>query len=130
MLHRGPHARLPMLNAIDRFLDRTFRQRAPLARRHGHVPFYRGDPCSRCASQRPHFKQDEALAVECEPITVCCICVMLKGHPLVHKKVVTPKDLDGLPFIFLNRDYMTHFRIGNAFAPHERFCAVTQIGAR
>lgn len=54
-------------------------------------------------------------AIECEPLEMQCVCVLPERHPLAKKKVITPHDLDGVPFVALNRDHMTFFRISNAF---------------
>ncbi|WP_175721513.1 LysR family transcriptional regulator [Burkholderia anthina] len=53
--------------------------------------------------------------IEWEPLEMQCVCVLPKAHPLAKKKVVTPADLDGVPFISLNQDHMTFARISNAF---------------
>ena len=54
-------------------------------------------------------------AVETEPLSMRCVCVLPQGHPLAAKKRITPKDLKAVPFITLNRDHMTYFRVVNAF---------------
>lgn len=50
-----------------------------------------------------------------EPLEMQCVCVVPHGHPLARKEVIIPKDLHGVPFISLNRDHMTYFRIADAF---------------
>ncbi|HJV50647.1 MAG TPA: LysR substrate-binding domain-containing protein [Noviherbaspirillum sp.] len=57
---------------------------------------------------------DEA-AIDVDPFSVRCVCVMPQGHPLTAKKRITPKDLSGVPIVTLNRDHMTFFRITRAF---------------
>ncbi len=54
-------------------------------------------------------------AVEVESLSMRCVCVLPEGHPLTAKKRLTPKDLNAVPFITLNRDHMTYFRIVSAF---------------
>lgn len=54
-------------------------------------------------------------AIEVEPLQMRCVCVMPEKHPLARKKVITPQDLDEVPFISLNGDHMTYFRIADAF---------------
>lgn len=55
-------------------------------------------------------------AVRTESLSFHCVCVLPSGHPLTAKRVIGPKDLDGVPFICLFRDHMTYQRLGNAFA--------------
>jgi DNA-binding transcriptional LysR family regulator len=47
---------------------------------------------------------DEIPAIDSEPILIRTVCIAPAGHPLADKKVVTPKDLDGLPLINISRD--------------------------
>lgn len=54
-------------------------------------------------------------AIDVDPFSMHCVCVMPKGHPLTAKKRITPKDLSGVPVVTLNRDHMTYFRITKAF---------------
>lgn len=54
-------------------------------------------------------------AIEYESFSLRCVCVMPKHHPLARKRRITPHDLSGLPFISLNREHMTFFRISSAF---------------
>ncbi len=55
-------------------------------------------------------------AVEVKPVSLRCVCVLPAGHPLAARETITPADLDGLPFISLNRDHMTFHHLQNAFA--------------
>lgn len=54
-------------------------------------------------------------AISVEPLQMLCVCVMPEGHPLARKQVITPSDLHEIPFISLNADHMTYFRIAKAF---------------
>ncbi len=54
-------------------------------------------------------------AISVEPLQMLCVCVMPEKHPLARKQVITPSDLNEVPFISLNRDHMTYFRIAKAF---------------
>ncbi len=54
--------------------------------------------------------------IESELLSFDCVCVLPENHSLAVKAIITPKDLDGLPFISLARDHMTFFRIKNAFS--------------
>ena len=54
-------------------------------------------------------------AIDVDPFSMRCVCVMPKGHPLTAKKRITPVDLSGVPVVTLNRDHMTYFRVTRAF---------------
>lgn len=54
-------------------------------------------------------------AIDVEPISLRCVCVMPEGHALVGRDRIRPKDLKGVPLVTLNRDHMTYFRIARAF---------------
>lgn len=54
-------------------------------------------------------------AIDVDPCSMRCVCVMPKGHPLTAKKRISPMDLSGVPVVTLNRDHMTFFRITSAF---------------
>lgn len=54
-------------------------------------------------------------AIHVEPLQMRCVCVIPEGHPLAKKKVITPRDLHEVPFVTLNQDHMTYFRIAEAF---------------
>lgn len=54
-------------------------------------------------------------AVDVESFSMDCVCVLPEDHPLTAHKVITPSLLDGVPFISLSRDHMTHFRLKEAF---------------
>lgn len=58
----------------------------------------------------------EYAGVRTERISVECVCVLPVGHPLENKTVITPKDLDGEPFISLFNEHSTYFQLANAFA--------------
>lgn len=54
--------------------------------------------------------------IQTEPLTLDCVCVLPAAHPLARKTVITPRHLDGTPFIALFNEHITYFRIANAFA--------------
>jgi len=54
--------------------------------------------------------------IQTEPLTFDCVCVLPATHPLARERVITPRHLDGEPFIALFNEHITHFRIANAFA--------------
>ena len=47
-------------------------------------------------------------AIEFETLHVRCVAVLSEQHPLAARKVLTPRDLDGVPLITMNRDH-PHF---------------------
>lgn len=54
--------------------------------------------------------------VKTEPLTFQCRCAVPSGHPLTQNEVLTPRDLDGVPFISLYREHMTYYRLARLFA--------------
>ena len=60
-----------------------------------------------------HFEENPA--IESEAILIRTVCVAPRNHPLADKKVVTPKDLDGLPLIHINRAHGLHIALQQAF---------------
>ncbi len=54
-------------------------------------------------------------AIESEAILIRTVCVAPEGHPLADRKVVTPKDLDGLPMIHGNREHVIFESLQQAF---------------
>lgn len=69
-------------------------------------------------------------AVETEALVFECRLAVPTGHPLARKPVITPKDLDGVPFIALFREHMTYYRLARAFAEvdaHWNVVAETQF---
>lgn len=50
-----------------------------------------------------------------ELITMRCVCVVPATHPLASRSVITPLDLDGVPFIALEPGHMTYSRLAAAF---------------
>lgn len=68
---------------------------------------------------------EENPAIESESILIRTVFIAPAGHPLGDNKVVTPKDLDGLPFIHLGRD-------SNFYAPLQKAfdtCGVAMKGS-
>lgn len=49
-------------------------------------------------------------------ISLECVCVLPKKHPLARKRVITPRDLDGTPFFTLFKEHMVYYRTANSFA--------------
>ncbi len=63
-----------------------------------------------------------------EPILLDCLCMMPKGHPLADKTFVTPRDLDGVPFVSILREHMTFPQITAAFqAAQARRAVVAEV---
>tara|TARA_B100000315_G_C14501183_1_gene552389 strand:- start:226 stop:1119 length:894 start_codon:yes stop_codon:yes gene_type:complete len=58
---------------------------------------------------------EENPAIESESLLVRTVCVAPQGHRLADKKVVTPKDLDGLPLIHINREHVLYSSLQQAF---------------
>lgn len=58
---------------------------------------------------------EENPAIESETILIRTVCVAPKGHPLAKKKVVTAKDLDGLPMIHASHDHAIYKALRQAF---------------
>ena len=54
-------------------------------------------------------------AVEVEPFSVDCVCALPDQHPLTQLDIVTPAEIATYPFISLNPDHMTHFRLKRVF---------------
>ena len=50
----------------------------------------------------------EHSAIEFESLHVRCVCVLSERDPLAARPVLTPRDLDGVPLITMNRDH-PHF---------------------
>jgi len=55
-------------------------------------------------------------AVQTEVLPFRCVCVLPSGHALARKRSVSPKDLDGHPFVSLFREHQTYFQVADAFA--------------
>jgi DNA-binding transcriptional LysR family regulator len=45
-----------------------------------------------------------------------CMCALPPDHPLNHKDIITPEDLDEMPFTMLFADHSTHHQIRAAFS--------------
>jgi DNA-binding transcriptional LysR family regulator len=57
-------------------------------------------------------------AVYTESFSYRCQCILPSGHPLAELDVITPADLDGVPFVTLFRDHMTHHQVATAFSQY------------
>lgn len=57
--------------------------------------------------------------VTTEPFTFECLCALPSGHALTARDVITPEDLDGVPFAALFREHMTYFQLARLFAEHK-----------
>lgn len=71
-------------------------------------------------------------ALNIELMAFRCVCILPKGHFLEDKDVITPKDLDGLPFISLNREHMTTHQLRNVFRAagvKQNICVETRLFA-
>lgn len=63
-----------------------------------------------------------------ETVTFDCVCMMPKDHALARLPVVTPRDLDDVPFISILRDHMTFPQISAAFiGENARWNAVAEV---
>lgn len=51
-----------------------------------------------------------------EILTVRCVCIVPESHRLASNDVITPKDLDGEPFIALEPHHMTYSRLATVFS--------------
>jgi len=58
---------------------------------------------------------EETPSIVSESIFVRTVFIAPEGHPLAAKKVVTPKDMDGIPMIHGNRNQITYSSIRKAF---------------
>lgn len=65
--------------------------------------------------------------VHTEPLLLECVAVIPRQHALAAKKVVTPRDLDGVPFISLFREHVIHFRVVSAFAAANAHCNIVAM---
>jgi DNA-binding transcriptional LysR family regulator len=54
-------------------------------------------------------------AIDSEAILIRTVCVAPKGHPLGDKKIITAKDLDGLPIIHASHDHSLYLSLRQAF---------------
>ena len=54
-------------------------------------------------------------AIEHETLMVRCVCVLPPDHPLAERPVITPQDLDNVPFIAMNRDHLHFHHLRAAF---------------
>ncbi|MEM9578881.1 MAG: LysR substrate-binding domain-containing protein [Pseudomonadota bacterium] len=61
-------------------------------------------------------KPSQFVGVDAEEFSYVCHCIVSKDHPLARHRLLTPKDLDGVPFAALFRDHMTTYQIANAFS--------------
>jgi DNA-binding transcriptional LysR family regulator len=51
-----------------------------------------------------------------EKFSYRCECILPSDHPLAKKDVITPRDLDKIPFISLFRDHTTYRQLATAFS--------------
>lgn len=61
-------------------------------------------------------KPSQFVGVDAEEFTYSCHCIVAHDHPLARRKVLTPRDLDRVPFVALFRDHMTTYQIARAFS--------------
>lgn len=57
-------------------------------------------------------------SAEMERFSYRCEFIVASDHPLAQKDVITPVDLDGVPFVTLFRDHATHHQLASAFSAH------------
>jgi DNA-binding transcriptional LysR family regulator len=63
-----------------------------------------------------------------ETVTLDCLCMLPRDHALASLPVVTPQDLDDVPFISILRDHMTYPQISAAFlGENARWNAVAEV---
>jgi len=53
--------------------------------------------------------------LDCDLMTMRCVCVLPKDHPLAGRSFVTPADLDGAPFIALGSNHTVYSLLAAAF---------------
>jgi DNA-binding transcriptional LysR family regulator len=53
-----------------------------------------------------------------EKFSYRCDCILPTDHPLADREVITPKDLDNVPFVTLFRDHSTHHQLATAFSSY------------
>ncbi|WP_120502397.1 LysR family transcriptional regulator [Roseovarius sp. EL26] len=61
-------------------------------------------------------KPSQFVGVDAEQFTYRCHCIMAPDHPLAKQELLTPRNLDGVPFAALFRDHMTTYQIARAFS--------------
>jgi DNA-binding transcriptional LysR family regulator len=54
--------------------------------------------------------------IDCDSYAFKCVCCLPKDHPLLKHETLTPKDLDGEPFVSLSSEHMTYQQILQAFS--------------
>lgn len=54
-------------------------------------------------------------AVDAKTFTMKCVCIVPDDHPLAEKSLITPLDLDGLPFIALEPGHVIASRLATIF---------------
>lgn len=54
-------------------------------------------------------------AINIEPMKFECVCLLSADHPLAEYEVITPKLLDGVPFVALDREHLTWHSLSRAF---------------
>ncbi len=53
--------------------------------------------------------------LDSELMTMRCVCIVPATHALASRKVITPRDLDGVPFIALEPGHLTYARLASEF---------------
>ena len=61
-------------------------------------------------------KPSQFVGVDAEQFTFGCHCIVAKDHPMTKYNVLTPRELDGVPFVALFRDHMTTYQLARAFS--------------
>ncbi|MDE8654609.1 LysR substrate-binding domain-containing protein [Novosphingobium album (ex Liu et al. 2023)] len=57
-------------------------------------------------------------ATHMDVFSYCCECMMAPDHPLTELEVITPKDLDNVPFVTLFRGDPVYQQLANAFSQY------------
>jgi DNA-binding transcriptional LysR family regulator len=57
----------------------------------------------------------DASGLEVQRFRMRCVAVLAKDHPLAARRKLTPRALDGQPFIAMFREHMTFHSVGRAF---------------
>ena len=54
-------------------------------------------------------------AIDCDPVSVECLCALPEDHPLAKKTSIGPLDLKGEPMIVPNPEHSAHYQLKAAF---------------
>lgn len=54
--------------------------------------------------------------VQTRAMSLECVCVLPRRHALARKRLIEPRDLDGVPFFSLFKEHLIYYRVASAFA--------------